>query len=116
MQLPSAKPIHKLPGLAWPFALQRNFDSLSPHYNFIDDSRIVPPHTRPQKKNDCYHIPRFTMDIDDEDDFYAPEEPQAQAQATQAQQSPSEAAPPTKKDANDELEEGEEEDEGWRNG
>ncbi|KAK4121467.1 Fip1-domain-containing protein [Parathielavia appendiculata] len=48
------------------------------------------------------------MDIDDEDDFYAPEEPQAPAE-----QAPAEAPPDTtKKDANEELEEGEEEDEG----
>jgi pre-mRNA 3'-end-processing factor FIP1 len=48
------------------------------------------------------------MDIDDEDDFYAPEEPQAPAQ-----QAPAEApSTSTKKDANEELESGEEEDEG----
>lgn len=52
------------------------------------------------------------MDIDDEDDFYAPEEPQAQVQAAQAQQSPGDTTPATKKEANEELEEGEEEDEG----
>jgi pre-mRNA 3'-end-processing factor FIP1 len=46
------------------------------------------------------------MDIDDEDDFYAPEEPQ-----TTAQPAPTEA-PATKKDASEELESGEEEDEG----
>ena len=46
------------------------------------------------------------MDIDDEDDFYAPEEPQ-----TAAQPAPTEA-PATKKDASEELESGEEEDEG----
>ncbi|KAK3306363.1 Fip1 motif-domain-containing protein [Chaetomium strumarium] len=46
------------------------------------------------------------MDIDDEDDFYAPEEPQAPAAQPEA--------PPTapKKEPNEELEEGEEEDEG----
>ncbi|KAL2018168.1 hypothetical protein VTK56DRAFT_1193 [Thermocarpiscus australiensis] len=49
------------------------------------------------------------MDIDDEDDFYAPEEPEAPA----AQPEPAAAPPPAaKKDANEELEEGEEEDEG----
>ncbi|SPQ23996.1 2a8508b2-eaf7-4dab-a09e-68c8be849fe6 [Thermothielavioides terrestris] len=48
------------------------------------------------------------MDIDDEDDFYAPEEPQAPA----AQPTPPAPSAPAKKDANDELEEGEEEDEG----
>ncbi|KAK4445979.1 Fip1 motif-domain-containing protein [Podospora aff. communis PSN243] len=49
------------------------------------------------------------MDIDEDDDFYAPEEPEAPA----AQTTPA-AAPPTisKLDAGDELEEGEEEDEG----
>jgi pre-mRNA 3'-end-processing factor FIP1 len=48
------------------------------------------------------------MDIDDEDDFYAPEEPQATVQ-----HGPAEApSATTKKDANEELEEGEEEDEG----
>ena len=46
------------------------------------------------------------MDIDDEDDFYAPEEPQAAAQPAPAE------APATKKDASEELESGEEEDEG----
>ncbi|KAH6612904.1 putative pre-mRNA polyadenylation factor [Chaetomium sp. MPI-SDFR-AT-0129] len=46
------------------------------------------------------------MDIDDEDDFYAPEEPQAPAKATPAETST------VKKEPNDELESGEEEDEG----
>jgi hypothetical protein len=48
------------------------------------------------------------MDIDDEDDFYAPEEPQAPA----AQPAAAAAPPATKHDASEELEEGEEEDEG----
>lgn len=48
-----------------------------------------------------------TMDIDDDDDFYSPEEPQPPSQPA-----PAEAAPASKKDANEELESGEEEDEG----
>ncbi|KAK4238741.1 Fip1 motif-domain-containing protein [Achaetomium macrosporum] len=46
------------------------------------------------------------MDIDDEDDFYAPEEPQAPAAQPEA------PATAPKKEPNEELEEGEEEDEG----
>jgi len=49
------------------------------------------------------------MDMDEDDDFYAPDEPEAPT----VQAAPT-AAPPTaaKQDAGDELEEGEEEDEG----
>ncbi|KAK0641962.1 Fip1 motif-domain-containing protein [Cercophora newfieldiana] len=49
------------------------------------------------------------MDIDEDDDFYAPDEPEVPA----AQAATATAPPPTSKpDAGDELEEGEEEDEG----
>ncbi|KAK0715971.1 Fip1 motif-domain-containing protein [Lasiosphaeris hirsuta] len=49
------------------------------------------------------------MDIDEDDDFYAPEEPET-APAQHAQPAPAPVA--TKTDVGDELEEGEEEDEG----
>ncbi|KAL2128994.1 hypothetical protein VTI74DRAFT_8382 [Chaetomium olivicolor] len=49
-----------------------------------------------------------TMDVDDEDDFYAPEEPQAPAQPVQSDVPASTA----KKEPNEDLESGEEEDEG----
>lgn len=53
------------------------------------------------------------MEIDDDDDFYAPVEPQSPAPAAAAQPAPAAAPPPaTKDDAKEELEEGEEEDEG----
>ena len=48
------------------------------------------------------------MDIDEDDDFYAPEEPEVPA----AQPAPTAPPAPSKTDAADELEEGEEEDEG----
>ncbi|KAL1836133.1 hypothetical protein VTJ49DRAFT_5544 [Mycothermus thermophilus] len=51
------------------------------------------------------------MDIDDDDDFYGHDEPEAPA-AQPEQQPATETAPASKKDANEELEEGEEEDEG----
>ena len=51
------------------------------------------------------------MDIDDDDDFYSPEEPQAPAAPAQpAAATAAQAAP--KNDVKEELEEGEEEDEG----